>query len=117
MFKNQDIRTRNGIGRAKQNMNDQNNRDKENSNACKDNDLLENGLEPSDRNIEIWEDLVNMKDLVRALTICIITTFSGYSLSPKDSYQPLLFGLAGAIVGFIISSFLIEPKREFIQEK
>ncbi len=75
-----------------------------------------NGNKETDHNIEIWEDLVNMKDLVKALTICIITTFSGYFLSPKDSYKPLLFGLAGAIVGFIISSFLIEPKREFIQE-
>lgn len=67
-------------------------------------------------NIEIWEDLVNIKDLVKALIICIITTFGGHFLAPHDSYKPLLFGLAGAIVGFLISGFLIEPKRKFIQE-
>lgn len=73
--------------------------------------------EKNDNNIEIWEDLVNIKDLVKTLVLCIVTTFSGYFLSPDDSYKPLLFGLVGAIVGFIISSILIEPKREFIQEK
>ncbi len=76
-----------------------------------------NDLKSSENNIEIWEDLVNIRDLVKALVISILTTFCGYYLSPNDSYKPLLFGLAGAIVGFIISSFLIEPKREFIEEK
>jgi hypothetical protein len=73
--------------------------------------------ESTETNIEIWEDLINIKDLVMALTICIITTFGGYTLSPNESYKPLLFGLVGAIFGFIISSFLIDPKREVIQEK
>lgn len=67
--------------------------------------------------IEIWEDLVKIKDLVKALIICMITTFSGYFLAPNDSYKPLLFGLVGAIMGFIVSSIIIEPKRKFIQEE
>lgn len=70
----------------------------------------------SQNNVEIWEDLANIKDLVIALMICIITTFGGYFLSPNESYKPMLFGLTGAVIGFIISSFLIKPKREFIQE-
>ena len=70
-----------------------------------------------ENNIEIWEDLVNIKDLVKALIICIITTFSGYFLAPNDSYKPLLFGLVGAITGFIVSSFIIKPKRKLIQEE
>lgn len=73
--------------------------------------------EKEENNIEIWEDLVNIKDLVKALIICVITTFSGYFLAPNDSYKPLLFGLVGAIAGFIISSFIIKPKRKFIQEE
>lgn len=70
-----------------------------------------------ENNIEIWEDLVKIKDLVKALIICIIATFSGYFLAPNDAYKPLLFGLVGAITGFIISSFIIKPKRKFIQEE
>jgi len=73
-------------------------------------------LKSSGDNIEIWEDLVNIKDLVKALVICMITTFGGYFLGPDDSYKPLLFGLAGAITGFLISSILIEPKRIFRKE-
>ncbi len=89
----------------------------EEDNKVKDKDSVANAPKPSENNIEIWDDLVNIKDLVKALIICIITTFGGYFLSPDDSYKPLLFGLSGAIVGFIVSSFLIEPKREIIQEK
>ena len=73
--------------------------------------------EKEGNNIEVWEDLVKIKDLAKALIICIITTFSGYFLAPNDTYKPLLFGLVGAITGFIISSIIIEPKRKFIQEE
>jgi len=74
-------------------------------------------IDEKDSNIEIWEDLVKIKDLIKALIICIIATFSGYFLAPDDSYKPLLFGLVGAITGFVISSFIIEPKRRFVQEE
>jgi hypothetical protein len=67
-------------------------------------------------NIEIWSDLVNIKDLVIALLICSFTTFGGYFLSPNASYKPLLFGLLGAIIGFIISGLIIEPKRVVMEE-
>lgn len=65
------------------------------------------------KSIEIWEDLVNIKDLLIALCICIITTFTGYLLAPNKAPWPLLFGLIGAFIGFIISSFIIKPKRDF----
>lgn len=70
-----------------------------------------------ENNIEIWEDLVNLIDLIKALILCMITTFSGYFLAPKDSYKPLLFGLVGSITGFIVSCFIIKPKRNVIQEE
>lgn len=66
--------------------------------------------------VEIWSDLVQIKDLVSALCICTITTFGGYFLSPNESYKPLLFGLLGSILGFIISGSIIAPKRVFMEE-
>ena len=74
-------------------------------------------VKEKDKNyIEIWGDIVKISDLIKALIICIITTFSGYFLAPNDSYKPLLFGLVGAIAGFIVSSLIIEPTRKFEQE-
>ncbi len=92
------------------------NRIKNSGSKLEDKEYLRDDRKNSDDNIEIWDDLVRIKDLVKSLSICIITTFGGYFLSPSDSYKPLLFGLAGAIVGFFISSFIIKPKREFVQE-
>ena len=66
--------------------------------------------EPKD-NIEVWEDLVNIKDLVLSLLICSVTTLGGYFIAPNVPPKPLFFGLIGALIGFGISSFLIKPKR------
>lgn len=82
-----------------------------------DKDIDNNDHNNSMNHIEIWEDLASIKDLVIALAICIITTFSGYILSPKGSYKPLLFGLIGAVIGFVVSSFLIKPKRVLLEEE
>lgn len=78
---------------------------------------VRNLTENEENNVEIWEDLVKIKDLVKSLIICILTTFSGYFLAPDNSYKPLLFGLVGAVTGFIISSFIIKPKRKLIKEE
>jgi hypothetical protein len=69
--------------------------------------------ETSEQNIEVWEDLVNIKDLVLSLVICSVTTLSGYLLAPNTPPKPLIFGLVGALIGFIISSIIIKPKRNF----
>lgn len=68
-------------------------------------------------NIEVWEDLVNIKDLVISLIVCSITTLGGYFLAPKVPPKPLLFGLLGAIIGFVICAILIKPKRIFIEKE
>lgn len=68
------------------------------------------------KNIEIWEDLVYIKDLILALTICLATTFGAYFIAPNEPPKPLFFGLSGAIAGFIISSIIIKPKRELLDE-
>jgi hypothetical protein len=71
--------------------------------------------EDSKKNIEVWEDLVRVKDLVIALIVCSVTTLGGYFLAPKDPPKPLFFGLSGAIIGFVICTIFIKPKRIFIE--
>lgn len=67
--------------------------------------------------VEIWGDAVTIRDLVKSMAICLATTFGGYFLVPDDSYKPLLFGLAGAVTGFVASSLVIKPKRKFTRKK
>ncbi|MDS9473199.1 hypothetical protein [Sporosarcina pasteurii] len=64
-------------------------------------------------NIEVWEDLVHIKDLLLALLICSVTTLSGYFIAPSEPPKPLFFGLFGALIGFLITSIIIQPKRTF----
>lgn len=64
-------------------------------------------------NIEVWEDLVSIKDLVVSLVICSITTLGGYLIAPNKPPKPLLFGLVGAVLGFVMTSLIIKPKRYF----
>ena len=64
-------------------------------------------------NVEVWEDLVHIKDLVISLLICSITTLGGYFIAPNDPPKPLFYGLIGALIGFAICSVIIKPKRTF----
>lgn len=73
----------------------------------------EKDIEGSNKNIEVWEDLVGIKDLVKSLLICSTTTMGGYFLALNKPPMPLFFGLFGALLGFVISSFFITPKRIF----
>ncbi|WP_226037288.1 hypothetical protein [Aquibacillus saliphilus] len=67
--------------------------------------------EKEQNNIEVWEDLVSIKDLVLALFICSFTTLAGYFIAPNEPPKPLFFGLIGALIGFGICSYFIKPKR------
>ncbi|WP_348920812.1 hypothetical protein [Enterococcus rotai] len=67
--------------------------------------------------IELWGDLVDLKDLIMAILICSVTTMGSFFLAPaQDTTKQLFFGLGGAVLGFIISTFLIRPKRTVITE-
>ncbi|WP_090079954.1 hypothetical protein [Lentibacillus persicus] len=61
---------------------------------------------------DIWGDNVNLKDLLIAMLICIGMTLGGYVIAPGEDPQPLIAGLVGGVIGFIISSIIIKPKRE-----
>ncbi|MEC5425406.1 hypothetical protein QGM71_18145 [Virgibacillus sp. C22-A2] len=64
-------------------------------------------------NIEVWEDLVNIKDLVLCLFISSVTTLGAYLIAPSEPPKPLVYGLIGAVIGFVLSSILVRPKRTF----
>ncbi len=67
--------------------------------------------------IEIWGDVVESRHLLISMIITTITTFSLFSFAPKgDRPLGLLLGLTGAVIGFLISVFLIKPKRHLIVE-
>jgi hypothetical protein len=65
-------------------------------------------------NIEVWEDLVSIKDLALTLLICSFTTLGAYFLAPNEPPKPLFFGLFGALIGFVITCFIINPKRDLL---
>lgn len=68
--------------------------------------------EEQKNNIDIWEDNVKIKDLGIAMLLCIVFTLGGYIIAPGDAPQPLIFGLIGGVIGFVISSIIIKPKRK-----
>ena len=61
--------------------------------------------------VEIWGDVVEIKFLVMAIVISGISTMVGYFLASNDKANQLFLGLGGAVLGFIISTILIKPKR------
>ena len=62
--------------------------------------------------IEIWGDVVDLKDLVQSILISSITTMGAFFLAPSNnSTKQLFFGLIGALIGFFISVLLTKPKR------
>lgn len=62
--------------------------------------------------IEIWGDVVELRDLVRSILIFAVSTMGLYFLAPDGNKTlQLFFGLGGALLGFIISGLLTKPKR------
>ncbi|MGP4066735.1 hypothetical protein ACTWPF_17710 [Oceanobacillus sp. M65] len=78
-------------------------------------------IRPQDgeNNIEVWEDLVHIKDLVLSIVICTVITLGAYLIAPNEPPKPLIYGLIGAVIGFVISSIAIKPKRtlRFAEER
>lgn len=66
--------------------------------------------------VEIWEDNVDIKDLLIAMIFCVGFSLGGYVVAFGET-PPLIFGLGGGVIGFIISSILIKPKRKLTMLK
>jgi len=61
---------------------------------------------------EIWGDVVELKDLIISILLSSGSTMGAYFLAPSDDKtKQLFFGLAGAVIGFILSTLFIKPKR------
>lgn len=70
------------------------------------------------RLLTLWNDVIGLNDLIKTLVISIVCTIIGLSLAPNDNYtKQLFFGLIGAVVGFIINTFVVRPKRKIIEEE
>lgn len=68
--------------------------------------------------VEIWGDIVELKALIKAIIISSMTTMGAYFMAPNgDKTKELFLGLGGAVLGFIISTILINPKRDIKIER
>lgn len=69
------------------------------------------------RLITIWGDAVGLFDLIQSLLISACLTLGGFFMADSQTpTQQLFFGLLGAVLGFIINSFLVKPKRNISTE-
>lgn len=68
--------------------------------------------------VEIWGDVIEIKHLIISIIISSLSTMMGYFLAPSnDKTKELFYGLSGAIIGFIISTFIIKPKQIIVFEE
>ena len=77
---------------------------------------MSNETNEQDNYVEVWEDNVNVKELVIAMFICIGFSLGGYLLAFGNT-PPIIFGLGGGVIGFIISSIIIKPERQLTVEE
>lgn len=70
------------------------------------------------RLITIWGDAVGLFDLIQSLLISACLTLGGFFVADSQNpTQQLFFGLLGAVLGFILNSFFIKPKRIIMSQE
>jgi hypothetical protein len=78
--------------------------------------MEQNNVTPDENLYEIWEDVVDFKQLLLSLLINTIGALGGYIMAPNVKPYPLLYGLAGAAIAFLVTAFLFKPKRTMIRK-
>lgn len=75
-------------------------------------------MEKKKEMVEIWGDVVEISSLIISIIISIVSTMGLHLLAPSDDRtMGLFYGLFGAVIGFVISTIIIKPKRNIIIEK
>lgn len=68
--------------------------------------------------VEIWGDVVEIKDLIISIILSSIFTMGAYFLAPSNSMtRKLFYGLLGSVIGFVVSTVLIKPKRNIVYDE
>lgn len=76
-------------------------------------DISEAASESTGRhNIEVWNDLVSIKDLLICLQISAAYAACAALLSIVVGGQPLFWGLGASVIGFTVNCFFVTPKRD-----
>ena len=76
-------------------------------------DIFEAASESTGRhNIEVWNDLVSIKDLLICLQISAAYAACAALLSIVVGGQPLFWGLGASVIGFTVNCFFVTPKRD-----
>ena len=76
-------------------------------------DISEAASESTGRhNIEVWNDLVSVKDLLICLQISAAYAACAALLSIVVGGQPLFWGLGASVIGFTVNCFFVTPKRD-----
>ena len=76
-------------------------------------DISEAASESTGRhNIEVWNDLVPIKDLLICLQISAAYAACAAVLSIVVGGQPLFWGLGASVIGFTVNCFFVSPKRD-----
>ncbi|ALM53740.1 hypothetical protein [Halomonas huangheensis] len=71
---------------------------------------------PSRSYLQVWDDTVTLRDLLLSLVITTTLCLGGYILAPERPPLPLMLGLGGALLGFMISAVAFRPKRRVDEE-
>ena len=76
-------------------------------------DISEAASESTRRhNIEVWNDLVSVKDLLICLQISAAYAACAALLAIVVGGQPLFWGLGASVIGFTVNCFFVTPKRD-----
>ncbi len=62
-------------------------------------------------NIEVWNDLVSLRDLAISLLVAVLCAAAAVLVSAYVGGQPLFWGLGASVIGFTVNCFLVTPKR------
>ncbi len=61
--------------------------------------------------INILGDIADFQEVLYSMIISVCLSLVAYKFAPEKAPMPLLFGLLGLIIAFVINNFLFKPKR------